>query len=340
MTVRSNTPSAKPQKIGVIGSGAWGTALAAVAAASGNDVTIWSRNPQVVTDINKTHENKLYLKGAVLNPSIKATSEIANLSKCDVILLVVPSQHLRSVLESTRNKIRGDIPLVLCAKGVEIKSGLLMTEMLAEVMPDNPIAVLSGPTFAIEVANELPTAVTLACFDKRLCKELAQTLGNRSFRIYHSSDPIGAEIGGAVKNVIAIACGIVEGRKLGDNARAALITRGLSEIVKLGLAKGGRRETLMGLAGMGDLTLTCTATQSRNFALGKALGEGVEIETYLKGRITVAEGLSSSKSVSALARRLNIEMPICAAICEVLHDKADIDHTIANLLARPQKAEF
>lgn len=328
------------QKIGVIGSGAWGTALAAVAAASENDVTIWSRNTQVVADISNKHENKLYLKGAALNPSIKATSEINDLSECNVILLVVPSQHLRSVLEANRDKISKSIPLVLCAKGVEITSGLLMTEMLAEVMPDNPIAVLSGPTFAIEVANELPTAVTLACLDEQLGKQLAQTLGSRSFRIYHSADPIGAEIGGAVKNVIAIACGIVEGRKLGDNARAALITRGLSEIVKLGLAKGGRRETLMGLAGMGDLTLTCTATQSRNYALGKALGEGTTIEDYLKGRITVAEGLSSSKSVSALAKVLQIDMPICNAISDVLHRNANIDHTIANLLARPQKAEF
>ncbi|MFD2204999.1 NAD(P)H-dependent glycerol-3-phosphate dehydrogenase [Kiloniella antarctica] len=339
MTNNLGTNSAK-QKVGVIGSGAWGTALAAVAATSGNETTLWSRNSQVVTDINNKHENKLYLKGAVLNPIIQATTEIDDLSYCNVILLVVPSQHLRSVLEMNRSKIQDGVPLVLCSKGVEISSGLLMTEMLAEIMPNNPIAVLSGPTFAIEVAKELPTAVTLACSNEHLGQQLAQTLGSRSFRIYHSTDPIGAEIGGAVKNVIAIACGIVEGRNLGDNARAALITRGLSEIVKLGLAKGGRRETMMGLAGMGDLTLTCTATQSRNYALGKALGEGIAIDDYLKGRITVAEGLSSSKSVSTLAKDLKIDMPICNAICEVLHHKANIDHTIANLLARPQKAEF
>ncbi|WP_417454965.1 NAD(P)H-dependent glycerol-3-phosphate dehydrogenase [Kiloniella sp.] len=327
------------KKIGVLGSGAWGTALAAVAAEAGNDVILWSRNKNVVSDINNEHENKLYLKGADLNPRITATTETSNLQNCDVLLLVVPSQHLGSVLKASKDQINPNTPLVLCTKGVEIKSGLLMTEMIAEILPKNPLAVLSGPTFAIEVANKLPTAVTLACADENLGKSLSLTLNNRSFRIYQSLDPIGAEIGGAVKNVIAIACGIVEGKKLGDNARAALITRGLSEIVKLGLAKGGRRETLMGLSGMGDLTLTCTATQSRNYALGKALGEGISIENYLKGRITVAEGLSSSKSVTKLAQKLSIDMPICHAVCDILHNDADIDATIAQLLARPQKAE-
>ncbi|WP_299376425.1 NAD(P)H-dependent glycerol-3-phosphate dehydrogenase [uncultured Kiloniella sp.] len=327
------------KKIGVLGAGAWGTALAAVAAEAGNDVILWSRNKNVVSDINNEHENKLYLKGANLNPRITATTETSNLQNCDVLLLVVPSQHLGSVLKSSKDQINPNTPLVLCTKGVEIKSGLLMTEMIAEILPKNPLAVLSGPTFAIEVANKQPTAVTLACADENLGKNLSLTLNNRSFRIYQSLDPIGAEIGGAVKNVIAIACGIVEGKKLGDNARAALITRGLSEIVKLGLAKGGRRETLMGLSGMGDLTLTCTATQSRNYALGKALGEGISIENYLKGRITVAEGLSSSKSVTKLAQKLFIDMPICHAVCDILHNDADIDATIAQLLARPQKAE-
>ncbi|WP_417430675.1 NAD(P)H-dependent glycerol-3-phosphate dehydrogenase [Kiloniella sp.] len=327
------------KKIGVLGSGAWGTALAAVAAEAGNDVILWSRNENVVSDINNDHENKLYLKGADLNPRITATTETSNLQNCDVLLLVVPSQHLGSVLKASKDQINPNTPLVLCTKGVEIKSGLLMTEMIAEILPKNPLAVLSGPTFAIEVANKLPTAVTLACADENLGKSLSLTLNNRSFRIYQSLDPIGAEIGGAVKNVIAIACGIVEGKKLGDNARAALITRGLFEIVKLGLAKGGRRETLMGLSGMGDLTLTCTATQSRNYALGKALGEGISIENYLKGRITVAEGLSSSKSVTKLAQKLSIDMPICHAVCDILHNDANIDATIAQLLARPQKAE-
>ena len=327
------------KKIGVLGSGAWGTALAAVAADAGNDVILWSRNKDVVSDINADHENKLYLKGANLSPKITATTETSNLQNCDVLLLVVPSPHLGSVLKASKDQINPNTPLVLCTKGVEIKSGLLMTEMIAEILPKNPLAVLSGPTFAIEVANKLPTAVTLACADENLGKSLSLTLNNRSFRIYQSLDPIGAEIGGAVKNVIAIACGIVEGKKLGDNARAALITRGLSEIVKLGLAKGGRRETLMGLSGMGDLTLTCTATQSRNYALGKALGEGISIENYLKGRITVAEGLSSSKSVTKLAQKLSIDMPICHAVCDILHNDADIDATIAQLLARPQKAE-
>ncbi|WP_085907817.1 NAD(P)H-dependent glycerol-3-phosphate dehydrogenase [Kiloniella majae] len=327
------------KKIGVLGAGAWGTALAAVAAEAGNDVILWSRNEDVVSDINKNHENKLYLKGANLSPKITATTETSALRHSDVLLLVVPSQHLGVVLEAGKDQIDPKTPLVLCTKGVEIKSGLLMTEMIAEILPQNPIAVLSGPTFAIEVANKLPTAVTLACADESLGKVLSKTLNNRSFRIYQSLDPIGAEIGGAVKNVIAIACGIVEGKKLGDNARAALITRGLSEIVKLGLAKGGRRETLMGLSGMGDLTLTCTATQSRNYALGKALGEGIAIQDYLKGRITVAEGLSSSKSVTELAQSLSIDMPICSAVCNILHNNANIDETIAQLLARPQKSE-
>jgi glycerol-3-phosphate dehydrogenase (NAD(P)+) len=333
----TNTPI---KTIGVLGAGAWGTALASVAAEAGNDVILWSRNKDVVSDINHNHENKLYLKGASLSHKITATTETSALSDCDALLLVVPSQHLGSVLQTCKNQINPETPLVLCTKGVEIKSGLLMTEMITEILPQNPIAVLSGPTFAIEVANKLPTAVTLACADESLGKKLSNTLNNRSFRIYQSLDPIGAEIGGAVKNVIASACGIVEGKKLGDNARAALITRGLSEIVKLGLAKGGRRETLMGLSGMGDLTLTCTATQSRNYALGKALGEGIAIQDYLKGRITVAEGLSSSKSVTELADKLSIDMPICHAVCNILHNGADIDETIAQLLSRPQKAEI
>ncbi|WP_020590330.1 NAD(P)H-dependent glycerol-3-phosphate dehydrogenase [Kiloniella laminariae] len=333
-------PDTHLASVGVIGSGAWGTALAAVAANAGNKVTIWSRNPLVVDDINNQHENSLYLKGAALDPAIRASTNAEDLKNADLLLLVTPSQHLRSVITPIKSLIGPDVPLVLCAKGVEISSGLLMTEMLQEILPGNPLAVLSGPTFAIEVARDLPTAVTLACADAVLGQKLASTLGSRAFRIYHSTDPVGAEIGGAVKNVIAIACGIVDGRQLGDNARAALITRGLSEIVQLGLAKGARRETLMGLAGMGDLTLTCTATQSRNYALGKALGSGEKLADYLKGRITVAEGLGSSKSVSALARKLQIDMPICNAICDVLHHQVDIDQTIADLLARPQKAEF
>jgi glycerol-3-phosphate dehydrogenase (NAD(P)+) len=327
------------QRIGIVGGGAWGTALAVTARRAGREIVLWAREAEVVTAINQRHENPLFLPGIAIDPAIVATGDIAAAASADAVLLVVPAQHLRAVAGAIAPTLRPGAAVVICAKGVEEASGALMSEVAAAALSGARLAVLSGPTFAGEVARGLPTAVTLATVDQALGGALIAALGTRSFRPYLSADVVGAEIGGAVKNVLAIACGIVAGRRLGDNARAALITRGLAEMVRLAHAKGGRAETLMGLSGLGDLTLTCTALQSRNHSLGFALGEGAVLDEILGRRRSVAEGVSSAAAVAALARRLGLDMPIVAAVDAILHQGADIDETIASLLARPFRGE-
>jgi glycerol-3-phosphate dehydrogenase (NAD(P)+) len=327
------------QRIGIVGGGAWGTALAVTARRAGRDVVLWAREAEVVTAVNQRHENPLFLPGIAVDPAIAATGDVAAAASADAVLLVVPAQHLRAVADAIAPTLRPGAAVVICAKGVEEASGALMSEVAAAALPGARLAILSGPTFAGEVARGLPTAVTLATVDQALGGALIAALGTRSFRPYLSADVVGAEIGGAVKNVLAIACGIVAGRRLGDNARAALITRGLAEMVRLAHAKGGRAETLMGLSGLGDLTLTCTALQSRNHSLGFALGEGAVLDEILGRRRSVAEGVSSAAAVAALARRLGLDMPIVAAVDAILHQGADIDETIASLLARPFRGE-
>ena len=325
--------------LGILGAGAWGTALAQAAARAGSRVVLWARDPELVVEIRRDGRNERYLPGIALDPSIETTAELAEAAASEALLLVAPAQHTRALATRLAPLIAETCPLVICAKGIEQQSGLLMSEVLSEALPGRPLAVLSGPTFAAEVARGLPAAITLAAKDQALAEGLIASLGSRPFRPYLSNDPIGAQIGGAVKNVIAIACGIVAGRALGDNARAALITRGLAEIVRLGLAKGGRRETLMGLSGLGDLLLTCSAMQSRNFSLGAALGEGRTLADILGERRTVAEGVYSASAINSLAAQLEIDMPIVAAVDQVINQGADIDQTIAGLLARPFKAE-
>lgn len=325
-------------RIGIIGGGAWGTALAALAAESG-EALLWARNADVVADVNTAHRNNLYLPDIALPATLRATGNLADLAACDALLLAMPAQSLRDFARQIAAQIGDGKPLVLTAKGIEIASGALLGQVLAEELPQAPVLVLSGPTFAAEVARGLPAAVTLAGSDAALTAALAERLSRPTFRPYASDDPIGAQIGGAVKNVLAIACGIVLGRRLGDNARAALITRGLAEMTRLGLRLGGRMETLMGLSGLGDLVLTCSGAQSRNLSLGRALGEGVALETYRAGRRTVAEGEFTATALHGLCARLGIEMPISAAVHAILHQNADIDATIAGLLARPLKNE-
>ncbi|MDD9905305.1 MAG: NAD(P)-dependent glycerol-3-phosphate dehydrogenase [Rhodospirillaceae bacterium] len=323
-------------RVAIIGGGAWGTALACVARRAGNDTTLWARNETVVAAINAGEGNRLYLKDVPLEPGIAATSDLEQASAdADIALLVVPSQFVRDVSTRMAPAIKPGTPIALCAKGVEQTTGALMSEVLVGTVPQAKIAVLSGPTFAQEVARDLPTAVTLASSDSAAGERLAAAIGGPHFRPYLSDDPVGAEIGGAVKNVLAIACGIVAGRRMGDNARAALITRGLAEIVRLGLAKGARAETLMGLSGLGDLTLTCNAMQSRNFSLGAALGEGRQLDDILEERNAVTEGVFSAGSVTALAERLGIEMPICQAVNRIVNHGDPIDQVIAGLLSRP-----
>ena len=328
------------KNIAIIGAGAWGTALAMVARRAGRNVVLQAHEPEVAAAINGSHENSLFLPGMALDPEIRATNDPAEAAvDTDVVLLVVPTQFLRAVLTGLSGNLPSGVPVVICAKGIEQETLALMSEICEEVVPQAPVAVLSGPTFAAEVALDRPTAVTLASADKALGIGLSEALGTSRFRIYRSDDIVGAQVGGAVKNVLAIGCGIVEGRGLGDNAKAALITRGLAEIVRLGLAKGAKAETLMGLSGIGDLVLTCNAMQSRNFSLGVALGQGESLDGILAARTSVAEGVFSAASVSKLAGSLSIDMPLSVAVDGILNHFADINATIEGLLARPAGAE-
>ena len=327
------------RRVGIVGAGAWGTALALVARRAGRDVVIQAYEPEVADAIATRRENPEYLPGIALDPAIRATRHVADAAAADAVLLAVPAQFLRNVCKRLRPSWKDGTPAVICAKGIEQETLALMSEVVEETLPEARIAVLSGPTFAREVARELPTAVTLATTDQALGEALASAIGTPRFRTYLSTDVVGAQLGGAVKNVLAIACGIVIGRGLGDNARAALITRGLAEIVRLGHAKGAKPETLMGLSGIGDLALTCHAMQSRNFSVGVAIGKGERLDDILKQRKSVAEGVFTASSVVGLARKVGVEMPICTAIDQVLNHFADIDAAITSLLARPFKAE-
>ena len=323
-------------RIGVVGGGAWGTALAQVAASEDEPVLLWAREPEVVEAVNAGHENPLFLKGLKLSPTIRATGDLADMAGCEALLIVSPAQYLRTVLGGLG---ASEQPLILCAKGIEDATGLLMHEVAHAVRPGAPIAVLSGPTFAHEVAAGLPTAVTLAVADRALGERLTARIARPWFRPYLSDDIAGAEVGGAVKNVLAIACGVVEGRGLGLNARAALISRGFAEMTRFGLAKGARAETLAGLAGLGDLVLTCSSTSSRNFSLGKGIGEGARPADLLADRRTVAEGAFTAPVLKRAAEALGVDMPIVAAVCALLAEEAGVDEVVGELLARPLRAE-
>jgi len=323
------------ERIAVIGGGAWGTALAQVAASGGRDTLLWAREPEVVESVNSAHENRVFLAGVKLSPAIRATADLADAASCDAWLLVTPAQHMRSVLEAAP---AADAPMVLCSKGIEERTGKLLHDVAAEARPGAAIAVLSGPTFAHEVAAGLPTAVTLAARDRSVAEALRGRLAVPAFRIYVSDDVAGAEIGGAVKNVLAIACGVVEGRGLGQNARAALIARGFAEMSRFGTALGARPETLAGLSGLGDLVLTCSSTSSRNFSLGKGLGEGRSAAELMADRRTVAEGAFTAPVLARLARDRGIDMPIVESVDRILGG-ASIDAVLEDLLSRPPRAE-
>ena len=323
-------------KIGVVGGGAWGTALAQVAAYGGRDTLIWAIEDEVVSAINAIHENPVYLKGCKLDPAVRATASFSDLDACDAWIVVTPAQHMRAVLSRMPCP---NMPLVLCSKGIEEGTGKMLHDVAHEVCPTSPIAVLSGPSFAHEVADGLPTAVTLACDDQALGERLRERLSSPAFRIYLSDDVVGAEVGGAVKNVLAIACGIAEGRRLGQNARAALIARGFMEMTRFGLARGARRETLAGLAGLGDLVLTCSSSSSRNFSLGKGIGEGQPVAELMADRQTVAEGAFTAPVLAKLAREMGVEMPIVFAVDALISGAAGIDEVLEQLLTRPPRAE-
>ena len=324
------------RNFGIVGGGAWGTALAQLLAAGGAPVRLWAREKDVVDAINAEHHNPAFLPGAALSPSLSATAELADMAGLDALLIVVPVPYLRAVLADLPS---GDAPLIFCSKGMEAGSFAFPIDMARELVPQRPHAVLSGPTFAHEVAAGLPTAITLAAADADVAAGLARALARPHFRPYVSTDMIGAEIGGAVKNILAIACGIVDGAGLGLNARAALISRGFAEMTRFALARGAQAETLAGLAGLGDLVLTCTSSNSRNFALGQGLGRGEKVETLMADRHTVAEGAFSAPVVAAAARADGIDMPITDTIARLVAGEVRVADAIQALLSRPLRPE-
>jgi len=328
------------QAIAVLGGGAWGTALAQVAASVGRTVRLWALEDEVCAAINQRHENTAFLPGIALDPKLAATPDLAEATAgADAVFAVSPAQHMRGVLKRLSPLAAPGLPIVLCAKGVEQGTLALMTDVLAAEVPHAAAAVLSGPGFAKDVARGLPTATTIACEDHALARRLVAAIGAPTFRPYVSADLVGAEIGGAVKNVLAIACGIAEGRGLGEGARAALITRGFAELVRLGRAMGAQAETLNGLCGLGDLVLTCVSRSSRNTSLGAALGEGRKLAEIQGERRSVAEGAASAPAVVALAARHGVEMPICAAVDAILAGRVSIETAIEALLSRPFRTE-
>lgn len=323
-------------KIGVIGAGAWGTALAQVLSEDQENLLIWAREAEVVVQINQFQENRDFLEGCPLRKNIRATNDLEELASCEALLLVTPAQHLRASLQSLP---KSKASLILCSKGIEANTQMLMSDIVRELRPDSPLAVLSGPTFASEVAKGLPTALTLACETKALWDQLNPLIAKPTFRPYFSDDIVGAEIGGAVKNVLAIGCGVVDGAGLGQNARASLIGRGFAEMLRYGIARGAQMETLSGLCGLGDLVLTCSSTNSRNYSLGKGLGEGQSAETLLSNRHTVAEGAQTAPVLQKDAQGRGVDMPIVDAVCRLLSGDIDPKSVVSQLMNRPLVSE-
>lgn len=324
--------------LSVVGGGAWGTALAAVASA-GTKVTLWAREADVVDGINAAHENRRFLSGVALPPSLAATGDLARAAKAEAILLVPPAQYLRATLAALRGLVAPGTPLVICAKGIEDRTGLLLTEVLREMLPDAEPAMLSGPSFARDVARGLPTAVTVAA-RSGIAERLQVTLGAApGFRPYVTDDLTGVALGGAAKNVYAIACGMVMGAGLGESARAALLARGFAELLRLGTGLSAKPETLMGLSGLGDLALTATTMTSRNFALGFALGQGARVAQASGEGKPLAEGAATAPALVARAKQEKVELPIAEAVADVLTEKLSVAQAADRLLTRPFKSE-
>ena len=327
--------TAETPHVGVIGAGAWGTALAILANRAGSHATLWTRNNQVIDSIKSRRENAQYLPEQFIDPAIAVTDKTDFIAQCDMLVVTIPAQSLRTVAISLSDSIPSHVPIIIATKGIERGSLMLMSEVLQSILPYNPYAILSGPNFAREAAQGLPTATTLALHQTHLADKITFALGGKYFRLYMNEDPIGTQIGGAVKNVLAIAAGIVEGRGLGENARAGLITRGVVEIARLAKAKGGDVETLMGLSGMGDMLLSCTSGKSRNYALGVAIGRG-----GVTRNAGLTEGVATAESVSQLARKLGVAMPIAFAVQDVLIGHVPVASAIERLLERPLVSEL
>lgn len=324
-------------RVAVLGAGAWGTALAIQAARAGGIATLWARDAARADAMARSRANERYLPGVALPLALGITASLEQaLAGAQLVLLVVPAQHLRAVVRALP---AGLPPLLVCAKGVEQGSLALPLEVLAELRPGAAAGVLSGPNFAHEVAAGLPAAAVVASADAALREAADRLLATAAFRIYGSEDPVGVQVGGAAKNVIAIAAGIVTGAGLGENARAALITRGVAELSRLTLALGGRAETAAGLSGIGDLLLTATGAGSRNTSLGMALGQGRGVAEVLAQRAGVTEGVATAPALVARAAAAGVELPICAAVAELLAGRLDVPQAVAQLLARPRRVE-
>ncbi len=321
-------------QVGVIGAGAWGTALAILANRAGSRTTLWTRNAQVIESIHDRRENAQYLPDQFIDPAITVTDDQSFVSACDLLVLTIPAQSMRAVAISLSDAVPADLPIIVATKGIERGSLMLMSEVIQSILPHNPYAILSGPNFAHAAASGQPTATTLATRHSSLAEKVSFAMGGKYFRMYMSDDPISTQIGGAVKNVLAIACGIVAGRGLGENARAALITRGLVEITRLAKAKGGREDTLMGLSGLGDIMLSCSSPTSRNYALGVAIGQGSKQHS---GQLT--EGVATAESVTQLAHKLGVAMPIASAVHAILAGTVEVEVAIEKLLERPMGGE-
>lgn len=329
----------KFHSVSVIGGGAWGTALAQALAVGGQTVTLWAREADVVDDIQSRRVNRAFLPGVALDEKIRATGKLSDVVKADAILTVSPAQFVRATAQALSRDLTPGTPLVMCAKGIEQSTGKLMGDVVAEALPAAQFAVLSGPSFAADVARGLPAALTLACANESVGRALAEALSSRQMRLYWSSDVVGAELGGALKNVMAIAAGIVDGRGLGASAHSAVVTRGFAEMRRLSEAMGARPETLLGLSGLGDLVLTCGSPQSRNMSLGRGLGEGKSLASILGSRTAVTEGVYTAAAVVALARQKHIEMPIAEAVHAIIEERISVEDAITALMTRPLKAE-
>ena len=327
------------QSVGIIGAGAWGTALAIVARRAGRDVLVWAHEAETVSAINDRHCNEVFLPGVPLDPAIEATDRFADAAICDMLLMVTPAQHFRAIASELKPIVREGQPLVICSKGIEQATGKLMSQIAAELLPGTATSVLSGPSFAGDVASGRPAAVTMSTEEEELGRALSHALSHPPFRCYWSNDLIGAEIGGAAKNVYAIAAGIVAGKALGASAHAGLVTRGFAEMARFAVALGAKLETLIGLSGLGDLVLTCGSPQSRNMSLGVAIGEGKSAEEVLASRLTVTEGVATAGAMAEIARARGIELPIAEAVHAVLSGRMTVDAAIGGLLARPLRSE-
>ena len=326
------------KNIGIIGAGAWGTALSCILNKKEN-ITIWSYEKKTVHQINKYRTNKTFLPNIKIPNNISATNNLKDLMSCKFIFICVPSQFIKKIILKFKNFYKKDMIFVNCSKGIEHSSKLLISDTIKKILPGSEVAILSGPSFAIEVAKKKPTAVTIACKNQNNAKKLAILLNSKNFRCYYTNDVIGVQFGGIIKNILAIASGIVKSQKLGSSAKAALMTRGLSEMKRIGLAYGAKESTFYGLSGLGDLILTCNSELSRNFSTGLLVGKGKKINEIIKSKKTISECIINSKTIFNLSKKKRIEMPVCGSVYKILYKKNKIKNTIEKILSRDIKKE-